>query len=102
MSHTYAAAGEERVMNRILSAAILAVGLAGATLATAGVASAAGASVTLNLGDIAFGYNDGYWDHGHQWHQWQNKDDMQSYRTAQNNQFHDWKHSRDPDQGWTQ
>ena len=90
-------------MNRILSAAVLAVGLAGATLATAGVASAAGgASVTLNLGDIAFGYNDGYWDHGHQWHAWNNKNDMQSYRTAQNNQYHDWKHTRDPNQGWMQ
>ena len=71
---------------------------------TAGVASAAGtgASVTLNLGDIAFGYNDGYWDHAHQWHAWQNQGDMQSYKSAQNTQFHDWKHSRDPDQGWKQ
>jgi len=91
-------------MNRTLSAAILAIGLAGATLATAGGAATAagGASVTFNLGDIAFGYNDGYWDHGHKWHQWQNKDDMQSYRTAQNNQYHDWKHTRDSNQGWTQ
>jgi len=89
-------------MIRILSAAVLAVGLAGATLATAGVASAAGAAVTLNLGDIAFGYNDGYWDHGHQWHQWQNKDDVQTYRTSAANKYHDWKHDRDPDQGWVQ
>jgi hypothetical protein len=90
-------------MNRTLSAAILAIGLAGAMLAaTGGVATAAGASVTFNLGDIAFGYNDGYWDHGHKWHAWQNKDDMQSYRTAQNNQYHDWKHTRDSNQGWIQ
>ena len=91
-------------MNRNLSAAIIAAGLVGAMFSTAGLASAAGssASVTFNLGDIAFGYNDGYWDHAHQWHAWKNHDDMQSYKSAQNTQFHDWKHSRDPDQGWTQ
>ena len=91
-------------MNRTLSAAILAFALAGATFATAGTASAAntGASITVNLGDIAFGYNDGYWDHSHQWHQWKNQDDLQTYRTASGNQYHDWKHTRDSDQGWLQ
>lgn len=88
-------------MNRTLSAALLAFGLAGAMFATAGVTSAVGASVTINLGDIAFGYNDGYWDQGHKWHQWQSKDDLQAYRTAPDNKYHDWQHTRDPDQGWT-
>ena len=89
-------------MNRNLSAAVVAAALVGAMFSTAGVASAAGAAVTFSLGDVAFGYNDGYWDHGHKWHAWKNHDDMQSYRSAQNTHFHDWKHTRDPDQGWTQ
>jgi len=88
-------------MNRNLIAAIVAAGLVGAMFSTAGVASAAGAAVTFSLGDIAFGYNDGYWDHGHQWHAWQNHNDMQSYKSAQNSRYHDWKHTRDPNQGWT-
>lgn len=98
-------------MNSNLRAAIVAAGLVGMTFSTGGIASAAtpgttnsmGApGVTLNPGEVALGYSDGYWDHSHAWHAWRNQDDMQSYKSAQNTQFHDWKHSRDPDQGWTQ
>jgi len=91
-------------MNRNLSAAILAAALIGAISSTTGVAIADGMAgapgVTQDRGDIAFGYNDGYWDRSHQWHVWRDQDEMKSYKSAQNNQFHDWQHSRDPDQGW--
>ncbi len=58
--------------------------------------------VSFNLGDVAFGYQDGYWDRSHQWHNWQNQDEARSYRNASGNQYHDWNHDRDSDNGWRQ
>jgi hypothetical protein len=90
-------------MNRVLKGAFVALGLtgliAGASLTTAGTASAR-AIVSLDLGNIAFGYNDGYWDRKHHWHHWRNQNDANSYRGAAGSQYHDWAHDRDPDHGW--
>ncbi len=62
-------------MYKIISGTIVVLGLAGASFAAAGTASAADVGVSLNLGDVAFGYQDGYWDHSHQWHNWRNQDE---------------------------
>lgn len=56
--------------------------------------------VSFNLGDVAFGYQDGYWDRGRHWHNWRNDDEMRSYRNSSGNKYYDWKHDRDPDNGW--
>ncbi len=87
-------------MHKAINAAILALAISGAALATAGTASAAGVSV--DVGGIAFGYQDGYWDHSHHWHNWRNQSQMRSYKTASGGQFHNWKHTRDKNQGWMQ
>jgi hypothetical protein len=58
-----------------------------------------GTGVVLDFGTIAFGYNDGYWDTGHRWHNWRNQNDYQNYSTHGRN-FHGWKHNRDHDNGW--
>jgi hypothetical protein len=57
-------------------------------------------SLALNVGDVAFGYQDGYWDRAHQWHPWRNEQEMRDYRGAPGNQFYDYRHDRDSDQGW--
>jgi len=56
--------------------------------------------LTINVGDVAFGYQDGYWDHAHQWHQWRNEQEMRDYRNAPGSQYNDYRHDRDNDQGW--
>jgi beta-galactosidase GanA len=58
--------------------------------------------LALNVGDVAFGYRDGYWDRSHQWHQWRNDQEMRDYRNAHANQYNDYRHDRDHDQGWRQ
>jgi hypothetical protein len=87
-------------MYKIISGTIVVLGLAGASFAAAGTASAADVGVSLNLGDVAFGYQDGYWDHSHQWHNWRNQDEARNYQRSSGNQYHDWKHDRDADKGW--
>ena len=94
-------------MYKTLNGAIVALGLAGAALAFAGPASADDVGVHvgpigigLNFGDVAYGYQDGYWDQKHQWHQWRDDREMHDYRNAPGNHYSDYKHDRDNDQGW--
>jgi len=58
-----------------------------------------GAAVSILFGNIAFGYRDGYWDNGHQWHRWSQDRDYQDYR-SHGSSYHDWNHDRDRDNGW--
>jgi hypothetical protein len=58
--------------------------------------------VSFDIGNIAFGYQDGYWDRGRHWHNWQNQDEVRYYRNSSGNQYHDWNHARDSDNGWRQ
>jgi len=100
-------------MHKTLKGAAIALGLAGATLAMTGTASAQGVGIGLHVGgvgigigvgdhygNVAYGYQDGYWDHGHNWHRWQNDDEMNHYRAMQGNHYNDWHHDRDHDMGW--
>ncbi len=36
--------------------------------------------LALTFGDVAFGYNDGYWDNNHSWHRWSNDGEYRNYR----------------------
>lgn len=58
-----------------------------------------GNAVAIDFGTVAFGYNDGYWDTGHRWHNWGNRSDYNNYRSHGQN-FHGWNHNRDHDNGW--
>jgi len=99
-------------MRMFLKSTTVALALAGAALVTTGMAGAADgyiatdrsdhpvAAISIGLGDIAFGYRDGYWDNGHNWHRWKNDEDSKSYRDKHVNDYHDWNHDRDADNGW--
>ena len=98
-------------MHKTLKGAVVALGLAGATLAMTGPASAQGVGIGIHVGgigigvgagfaNVAYGYQDGYWDHHHAWHRWQNDDEMSRYRAMQGNHYNDWRHDRDHDMGW--
>jgi len=57
--------------------------------------------VGIDLGGIAFGFNDGYWDNGHHWHHWRNNSERRHYRSHNSGNWHAWNHDRDSNQGWT-
>ncbi len=94
-------------MHRLLKAAAITIALVGVSLTTACAEDGGhrgrtqmNVGVSFDFGDVAYGYRDGYWDHQHRWHNWQHRDDAGRYRSAPNNQYHDWDHTREPDQGW--
>jgi hypothetical protein len=77
---------------------MIAVGLA---LSAASLpAKAADVTVTTTRSGIAFGYNDGYWDQGHKWHAWQNREEADHFRAANQAHYFDRKHDAEKDQGW--
>lgn len=59
-------------------------------------------AVSVDMNGIAFGYRDGYWDNGHQWHHWRHNSDLRNYREQSGSNFHNWKHNRDGNDGWQQ
>ncbi len=95
-------------MYKALNGALVALALSGVTLAISTPATAqigvgvhvGGIGVGVNVGDVAYGYEDGYWDNGHHWHNWRNRREMRAYRNAHRDQYNDYRHDRDPDQGW--
>lgn len=53
--------------------------------------------LTLNFGDVAIGYRDGYWDSHHQWHKWRHDDDYRNYSRAHPDRYRDMRHDEDHD-----
>lgn len=64
--------------------------LAGTTLIGATVANAA--SVTFDIGNVAVGYTDGYYDNDHHWHRWAHRADATRFRRAHKDQYHGYRH----------
>jgi len=86
-------------MKKSLAAMAVALALTGATFATPHVALAQ-ASVSFDVGNVAIGYNDGYWDRSHTWHTWDRPEHRDAYRVAKGAEYHEWNHDRDKDMGW--
>jgi len=80
--------------------ALTGVPVTGATVAGTSTAHAADVGISFNLGDVAIGYTDGYWDHDHQWHKWQNTKHRQAYQHADGAEYHATPHTRAANQGW--
>ena len=71
------------------------------TLAIAGAAtSLAGCVIGPGGGEVAFGYNDGYWDRDHHWHGWESAQQAARFRDANGNHFYNRRHDQDREQGW--
>src|SRR5579862_511548 len=86
-------------MYKALNGAILALGVGGACIAAAGPASA-GIGISLDFGNVAFGYQDGYWDRDHHWHHWRNRNEANYYRNSRGNHYRSYRHDRDGGDGW--
>ena len=88
-------------MTRWLKAVLVASTIASVPLV--GVAPAQArthAAVVFDAGNIAFAYNDGYWDRAHHWHRWANREERYRYRAAYRDHYYDWSHRRVPGYGW--
>ncbi|HVJ52231.1 MAG TPA: hypothetical protein VM689_07205 [Aliidongia sp.] len=87
-------------MRRNMKALVLGLAVIGGALATQVPARAADVTVGIGGGGIAFGFADGYWDRGHNWHAWQNKEEADRFRAENHDHYYAYKHDRDKDQGW--
>ena len=75
----------------LIASAFLLVPLASALPAVARPA------VTVDFGNIAIGYRDGYRDQNHQYHRWAHPQDARTYRTQHAENYRDMNHDRDHD-----
>jgi len=94
---------KDHPVKHLLKAAAFALAIAGSTVATLGIATPASAAdtvITFDPGTVRYGYNDGYWDTGHAWHTWGAPEHMTTYRAYKGNQYFDYAHTRDANQGW--
>jgi hypothetical protein len=73
---------------------VLGVTLTGGPMANA-------ARVTFDIGNVAVGYSDGYYDNAHSWHPWAHAADARHYRAAHKDMYHTWRHDdpKHPDDG---
>jgi len=60
-------------MKLIVKAALVAISLAATGSLTAVSPATAQVSVQIGPPNVAFGYNDGYWDRDHHWHTWKDR-----------------------------
>ena len=57
--------------------------------------AAARAGVTVDFGNVAVGYRDGYRDQNHRYHRWTHRQDAVTYRTQYHDNYRDMNHDRD-------
>jgi len=79
---------------------LISVALLGGSLSAGQPAMAQGVSVGVDLGGIAFGFRDGYWDRGHHWHHWRNHHEAAMWRAENREHYYAWRHDRDRSMGW--
>jgi hypothetical protein len=102
---------KEWKMYKSLNGVLAVIGLAAATLALSGPANAdgvgvgvhvggVGVGVGLGVGDVAYAYQDGYWDRDHRWHEWRNDEEMRQYKDAHRDRYRDYRHDRDGNDGY--
>jgi hypothetical protein len=70
--------------------------------AALGVASAGATDVhvTFALGNVAYGYTDGYWTRSHEWHASEKPEYVETYRKRPGARCYEYRHDRDADVGW--
>jgi hypothetical protein len=84
---------KEIVMKSLIQAALLVSAFALLPLASS-VPSEARPTVTVDFGNVAVGYRDGYRDQKQQYHRWAHKD-AQAYRAQHSENYRDMNHDKD-------
>jgi hypothetical protein len=81
------------MMKTLLAASLL----CGAGLVAAAPASAQPSGFSFRIGDVAFAYDDGYYDRGHRWHAWRHARERDWYRSHYRTSYRAMRHDRDHD-----
>lgn len=55
-------------------------------------AARAAVGISFDIGNVAVGYSDGYYDHDHHWHRWAHHADMQRWQHEHASDWHNWRH----------
>jgi len=76
--------------------------LAASAICTAGMvgtvpASAQPSHFSFRVGDVAFGYRDGYYDRRREWHSWRDARERNWYRVRYAHQYRGMRHDQDRD-----
>ena len=75
--------------------------LAASVLSTAGMLSAPASAqpthFSFRIGDVAMGFNDGYYDNYHRWHRWRNMREHEWYRAHYTRNFRNMRRDQDRD-----
>jgi hypothetical protein len=81
-------------MKSIMHAALVSgiVGLSGFAVALPAIAQV---GISVDFGDVALGYQDGYWDSHHHWHHWAHPNDYKAYSHAHPEHYRDMRHDED-------
>ena len=77
----------------LLAAGVLCGVSMGATIS----ASAQPTGFSFRVGEVGFGYDDGYYDRSRRWHAWRNPRERDWYRANYRNGYRDYRHDRDHD-----
>ena len=56
------------------------------------MAAHAAVGIRFDIGNVAIGYTDGYYDRDHHWHHWQHRADMERWRHDHDSDYHAWRH----------
>jgi len=80
-----------------IQAALFASAITLVTLVPLASPAVARPAVTVDFGNIAIGYRDGYRDQNHQYHRWAHQQDARTYRTQHSENYRDMNHNRDHD-----
>jgi hypothetical protein len=89
-------------MNQFAKSALLVLAIAGTPAVMSGPALAA-VDFSISVGNVAFGFADGYWDRDHHWRSWRNREEARYFRTRYPEHYNDYRHDRDRRdrrQGW--
>ena len=78
-------------MRTIFKSAVVMLALVGAPLGAIPAANAA-VGVTFDIGNVAIGYSDGYYDNDHNWHPWARPEDAKRFQTARKESYRTWRH----------
>ncbi|MDO8287775.1 MAG: hypothetical protein Q7T44_01005 [Parvibaculum sp.] len=90
-------------MRSIVKAIVITLSLSGAAVLATSAADAGnrnGAAISLNFGNVAFAYSDGYWDNNRRWHRWSNANEQRRYQKQYHKRYNNHRHDRDDDRGW--
>jgi hypothetical protein len=57
-------------------------------------------ALSIDLGNVRFGYRDGYYDHRGNWHRWRSNREARAFRMSYRDRYWDGPRSRYPNRGW--